>query len=75
MIFYYFGERIVESLVVNSANWLWGPLPFLEGLGNIAEDSWDALVQLGRDQWNFWLPSLPLPPLSGAAGAGTAGSR
>ena len=64
MIFYYFGERIVESLVENSANWLWGPLPFLEGLGNIAWDSWDALVQLGRDQLHFWLPSLPpLPPI------------
>ena len=64
MIFYNFGERIVESLVVNSANWLWGPLPFLEGLGNIAWDSWDALVQLGRDELNFFLPSLPpLPPL------------
>jgi hypothetical protein len=61
MIFYNFGERIVESLVVNSANWLWGPLPFLEGLGNVAEDSWNALVQLGIDEWNFWLP--PLPPL------------
>ena len=61
MIFYNFGERIVESLVVNSANWLWGPLPFGEGLGNIARDSWDALVQLGIDEWNFWLP--PLPPL------------
>ena len=61
MIFYNFGERIVESLVVNSANWLWGPLPFGEGLGNVAEDSWNALLQLGRDQWNFWLP--PLPPL------------
>jgi hypothetical protein len=60
MIFYNFGERIVESLVVNSANWLWGPLPFGEGLGNVAEDSWNALVQLGIDQWNFWgLPPLP----------------
>jgi hypothetical protein len=64
MIFYNFGERIVESLVVNSANWLWGPLPFGEGLGNIAEDSWDALLQLGRDEWNFWLPPLPPLPLS-----------
>jgi len=64
MIFYNFGERIVESLVVNSANWLWGPLPFGEGLGNVAEDSWDALVQLGIDQWNFWLPPLPPLPLS-----------
>ncbi|KRE32159.1 hypothetical protein ASG82_04275 [Mycobacterium sp. Soil538] len=61
MIFYNFGERIVESLVVNSANWLWGPLPFGVGLGNVARDSWNALVQLGRDEWNFWLP--PLPPL------------
>ena len=60
MIFYDFGERIVESLVVNSANWLWGPLPFFEGLGNVARDSWEALVQLGIDEWNFWLP--PLPP-------------
>ena len=68
MIFYNFGERIVESLVVNSANWLWGPLPFREGLGNIAVDSWNALVQLGIDQWNFWLPSLPpLPPFPFAA--------
>lgn len=65
MIFYNFGERIVESLVVNSANWLWGPLPFGEGLANVARDSWDALVQLGRDEWNFWLP--PLPPLPLAA--------
>ncbi len=68
MIFYNFGERIVESLVVNSANWLWGPLPFLTGLGNIARDSWNALVNLGIDQWNFWLPSLPpLPPFPFAA--------
>ena len=62
MIFYNFGERIVESLVVNSANWLWGPLPLGQGLGNIARDSWDALVRLGIDEWNFWLPPLP-PPL------------
>src|SRR6478752_9467125 len=68
MIFYNFGERIVESLVVNSADWLWGPLPFFTGLGNIARDSWNALVQLGIDQWNFWLPSLPpLPPFPFAA--------
>jgi hypothetical protein len=32
MIFYNFGERIVRSLVFNSADWLWGPLPFFEGL-------------------------------------------
>jgi hypothetical protein len=63
-IFYHFGERIVRSIVFNSADWLWGPLPFVDGLRNIAQDSWNALVQLGRDQWNFWLPPLPpLPPL------------
>ena len=45
-----------------------GPLPFLTGLGNIARDSWDALVNLGIDQWKFWLPSLPpLPPFPFAA--------
>jgi hypothetical protein len=69
MIFYNFGERIVRSLVFNSADWLWGPLPFFEGLGNVAQDSWNALVQLGIDQWNFWLPSFPLPPLPFAAAA------
>jgi hypothetical protein len=31
-IFYHFGERIVRSLVFNSADWLWGPLPFVEGV-------------------------------------------
>jgi hypothetical protein len=67
-IFYHFGERIVRSVVFNSADWLWGPLPFGVGLGNIARDSWNALVQLGIDEWNFWLPPLPpLPPLPDTA--------
>jgi hypothetical protein len=67
-IFYHFGERIVRSIVFNSADWLWGPLPFAVGLGNIAWDSWNSLVQLGIDQWNFWLPPLPpLPPFPFAA--------
>ena len=67
-IFYHFGERIVRSVVFNSADWLWGPLPFAVGLGNIARDSWNSLVQLGIDQWNFWLPPLPpLPPFPLAA--------
>jgi len=52
-IFDNFGERIVESLAVNSANWLWGPLPFGQGVGNIARDSWDALDQLGIDEWKL----------------------
>ncbi|CAN5597062.1 hypothetical protein BH10ACT9_BH10ACT9_32150 [soil metagenome] len=61
MIFYNFGERIVRSITFNLDDWIFGPLPFGEGLANVARDSWDALVQLGVDQWNFWLP--PLPPL------------
>lgn len=72
MIFYNFGERIVESLVVNSANWLWGPLPLGEGLANVARDSWNALVQLGRDEWNFWLPPLPPLPFTAEQAAGPA---
>jgi hypothetical protein len=44
MIFYNFGERIVGSLVFNSADWLWGPLPLGQGLRNVAQDSWNALV-------------------------------
>jgi hypothetical protein len=68
MIFYNFGERIVRSLVFNSTDWLSGVLPFGQGLRNVAQDSWNALVQLGIDQWNFWLPPLPpLPPLPFAA--------
>jgi hypothetical protein len=70
-IFYHFGERIVRSVVFNSTDWLWGPLPFAVGLGNIARDSWNSLVQLGIDQWNFWLPPLPpLPPFPLAARQG-----
>jgi len=63
MIFYNFGERIVRSITFNVADWLFGPVPFLQGLGNVARDSWNALVQLGIDEWNFFLPPLPpLPP-------------
>ena len=72
-IFYHFGERIVRSLVFNSADWLWGPLPFGVGLANVARDSWNSLVQLGKDQWNFWLPPLPpLPPGTQLAATPTA---
>lgn len=68
MIFYNFGERIARSLTFNAADWLFGPLPFLQGLGNVARDSWNALVQLGIDEWNFFLPPLPpLPPFPLAA--------
>ena len=66
MIFYFFGERIAHSDVWNLDDWLWGSLPFLQGYVNNAVDKWNALVQLGIDEWNFWgLP--PLPPLPFAA--------
>jgi hypothetical protein len=66
MIFYFFGERIAHSDVWNLDDWLWGSLPFLQGYVNNAVDKWNALVQLGIDEWNFWgLP--PLPPLPLAA--------
>jgi hypothetical protein len=64
MIFYFFGESIARTVVFNSADWLWGPLPFVEGYINIAQDKWDAVVQLGRDQLNFWLPGLPPLPFA-----------
>ncbi|WP_052960354.1 hypothetical protein [Mycobacterium sp. EPa45] len=68
MIFYNFGERIARSITFNVADWLLGPVPFLEGLTNVARDSFNALVQLGIDEWNFFLPPLPpLPPLPLAA--------
>lgn len=73
MIFYNFGERIARSITFNVADWLFGPLPFIQGLQNVARDSWNALVQLGIDQWNFWLPPLPpLPPLPLTAQQSTA---
>jgi hypothetical protein len=68
MIFYFFGERIARSDVFNLDDWLFGPLPFIQGYINNAVDKWNAVVQLGIDQWNFWLPPLPpLPPLPFAA--------
>ncbi len=68
MIFYNFGERIARTITFNVADWLLGPLPFPQGLRNVARDSWNALVQLGIDEWNYFLPPLPpLPPLPFAA--------
>ena len=64
MIFYNFGERIVRSITFNVDDWLFGPLRFFDGLKNVLTDSWNALVQMGIDEWNFFLP--PLPPLPGA---------
>ena len=64
IIFYNFGERIVRSITFNLDDWIFGPLPFGQGLGNVARDSWNALVQLGIDELHFWLPPLPPLPLA-----------
>ena len=62
-IFYNFGERIVRSIVFNIADWLDGNISFGQGLINVGVDTFNSFVQLGIDQLNFWLPSLPpLPP-------------
>ncbi|MUM08153.1 hypothetical protein B5P44_25595 [Mycobacterium sp. CBMA 213] len=63
-IFYNFGERIARSITYNIADWLDGRVTFAQGLTNVGVDTFNSFVQLGIDQWNFWLPPLPpLPPL------------
>jgi hypothetical protein len=73
-IFYNFGERIARSITYNVAYWLDGNISFGQGLGNVAVDTVNAFIQLGIDQWNFWLwPLPPLPPIfPGALAASTA---
>jgi hypothetical protein len=67
MIFYNFGERITRSITFNIADWLDGHITFGQGLINVGVDTFWSAVQLGIDQWNFWLPPLPpLPPLPGS---------
>ena len=44
-ILYDFGKSIVQSAVYNFAFWIDGDVTFFEGLGNIARDSWNTLVQ------------------------------
>ncbi len=73
-IFYNFGERIARSITYNIANWLDGNISFGQGLVNVGVDTVNAFIQLGIDQWNFWLwPLPPLPPIfPGATAAATA---
>ena len=63
MIFYNFGERIVHAITHNTLDWLNGNGSLAQ---NVAEGvAWtvDAFIQLGIDEWNFFLPPLPpLPP-------------
>ena len=63
-IFYNFGERIARSITYNIAYWLDGNISFGQGLVNVGVDTVNAFIQLGIDQWNFWLwPLPPLPPI------------
>jgi hypothetical protein len=73
-IFYNFGERIARSITYNIAFWLDGNISFGQGLANVGIDTVNAFIQLGIDQWNFWLwPLPPLPPIfPGTALAETA---
>jgi hypothetical protein len=67
-IFYNFGERIARSITYNVAYWLDGNISFLQGLVNVGVDTVNSFIQLGIDEWNFWLPPLPpLPPFPFAA--------
>ena len=64
MIFYNFGERIVHAIAHNTLDWLDGDGSFLQNLGEGIRWSIDALIQLGIDEWNYFLPPLPpLPPI------------
>jgi hypothetical protein len=64
MIFYNFGERIVHAIAHNTLDWLDGDGSFVYNLGEGIRWSIDALIQLGIDEWNYFLPPLPpLPPI------------
>src|SRR6478609_2758536 len=64
MIFYNFGERIVHAIAHNTLDWLNGNGSFAQNLGEGIRWSVDALIQLGIDEWNYFLPPLPpLPPI------------
>jgi hypothetical protein len=73
MIFYNFGERIARSITFNVADWLGGNVSFGQGLVNVGVDTVNSFIQLGIDEWNFFLPPLPpLPPFPFAATQRTA---
>jgi hypothetical protein len=75
MIFYNFGERIVHAITHNTLDWLNGNGSFAQ---NVAEGvSWtvDAFIQLGIDEWNFFLPPLPPLPFSAQVGGALNGVR
>jgi hypothetical protein len=64
MYFYNLGERIVQSITFNVADWLGGQQTFWTGLRRVARDTVNSFIYFANDQIHFWLPSLPpLPPL------------
>ena len=65
MIFYNFGERIVRKHHVQFRRLALGHAALRRGLGQHRRRiAVDAFVQLGNDEWNFFLPPLPpLPPI------------
>ena len=69
MILYNFGERIVHAIVHNTLDWIDGDGNFWTNLAEGVSWSVDALIQLGIDELNFFLPNLPpLPPFPGSDG-------
>ncbi len=63
-ILYNFGESIVQSVVFNLDDWIFGPLPFFDGLRNVISDTWDASWNLLWNEITWLLPPLPpLPPI------------
>ncbi|KUI33713.1 hypothetical protein AU197_20650 [Mycobacterium sp. IS-1590] len=74
-IFYNFGERIVQSITFNIADWLGGNISFWDGLVRVAVDTINSFIFLANDQLAFWLPPLPpIPPIGPfAAEAAEAG--
>ncbi|MCV7170626.1 hypothetical protein H7I41_11935 [Mycobacterium manitobense] len=67
MILYNFGERIVHAIVHNTLDWIDGDGSFGQNLAEGLSWSLDALIQLGIDELNFFLPNLPpLPPFPGS---------
>jgi hypothetical protein len=76
MIFYNFGERIARSITFNIADWVDGHVSFGQGLVNVGRDTFYSFVQLGIDEWNYFLPPLPpLPPFPFSFNATNVGTN
>ena len=73
MYFYYLGERIVQSITFNIADWIGGDISFVDGLVNVGVDTINSFIFFANDQLAFWLPPLPpIPPIGPFAAVETA---